>query len=138
PMLARWAVVDDDGRSVLDVRLREATTETVVLGVSALRTPARLQDWTMPKLEPLEVVGQVAVVGLLVEDRLQAESLVATGLLPIDTAALAQALPPSVFQAEPGAPTIRPVAAYSAPQGAYSLPALLGNPPPRARATTDL
>ena len=138
PNLARWAVVEEGGRKILDVRLREATTEPVVLAISALRTPASLQNWTMPKLEPLDVVGQVAVVGLLVEDRLQAASLVSTGLLPIDTAALTQALPASVFQAEPGAPTIRPVAAFYAPQGDYAFSAVVSEPAPRVRATTNL
>jgi hypothetical protein len=136
--LARWAVVQEDGRRILDVRFREATTDTVVLNVSALRSPARADDWTMPKLEPLDVVGQVAVVGLLVEDRLQAETLVASGLLAIDTEALTQALPASVFQAEPGAPTIRPVAAFYAPQGDFAFTAAIGKPAPNVRATTNL
>ena len=138
PNLARWAVVEEGGRKVLDVNLREATTDPVVLAISALRTPARLRDWTMPTLEPLDVVGQVAVVGLLVEDRLQAASLASTALLPIDTAALTQALPASVFQAEPGAPTIRPVAAFYAPQGDYTFSAVVSEPAPRVRATTNL
>ena len=40
----------------------------------------------MPRLEPLDVVGHVAVVGLLVEQPLRVQSLAAQGLIPIDAA----------------------------------------------------
>ena len=39
-----------------------------------------------------------AVVGLLVEDRLNTESLEAKGLIPIDTSVLARALPATIFR----------------------------------------
>ena len=98
PLLARWAVEKEPGRQVLAVRLREPTVQTVVLHLSASRTPPPLEKWTMPRLEPLDVVGQMAVVGLLVEDRLSAESIAATGLVGIDTSVLIQAIPPSVLR----------------------------------------
>ena len=41
-----------------------------MLNISAWRTPPTLEKWSLPHLEPLDVVGQVAVVGLLVEERL--------------------------------------------------------------------
>ena len=88
PLLARWDVQQEGGRKVLGVRLREQTTETVVLRIAAIRTPGRLEDWHAPRLEPLDVVGSVTVFGLLVEDRLKAESLAAEGLIPIDTSVL--------------------------------------------------
>ncbi|MFH1921372.1 MAG: hypothetical protein ABIP48_16025, partial [Planctomycetota bacterium] len=85
PMLARWAVEQDADARVLDVRLRDQTSETVVLNLSAVRTTRPPDDWTFPKLEPLDVLGQVAVLGLLVDRRLGAESIAAAGLIPIDT-----------------------------------------------------
>jgi len=42
PVLARWAVEQEGDARVLDVRLRELTTETVVLGLSAAKTAAPL------------------------------------------------------------------------------------------------
>jgi hypothetical protein len=111
PLLARWAIQDAAGRRVLQVTLREETTDTVVLNVSAVRTGAVPDGWALPHLEPLDVAGQVAVIGLLVEDRLKAESVAPEGLIPIDTAVLARALPPTVLAAEAGAAPVRPVVA---------------------------
>ena len=96
PQLARWAMETDGSQRVLDVRLREQTTETVVLNLSAVKTPPRLDDWTFPRLEPLDVVGQVAVVGLLVDQRLKAQSVTADALIPINTTVLRQAIPETV------------------------------------------
>lgn len=138
PALARWSTTIEGDRRVLEVRLRQETTDTVVLNIAALRTPARLDDWTFPDLEPLDVVGRAAVVGLLLEDRLQAENVAAAALLPIDAAVLAQALPASVFQAEPGAPQIRPVAAYYSADGRVDLAARFVRPPSRLRVTSNL
>ncbi len=123
---------------MLNVKLREQTTETVVLNVAAIRTPARLQDWHAPRLEPLDVVGGVAVLGLLVEDRLKAESLAATGLIPIDTSVLSQALPATALDAGPGSPALRAVAAWYAPQSEFTLAAQYQKPPPEMAVTTSL
>jgi hypothetical protein len=138
PLLARWLVEDADGKRVLDVKLREATTDTVVLTVAAIRTPARLDQWTLPHLEPLDVEGHVSVVGLLVEDRLKPEAIEQQGLIPIDNAVLAAALPATVFEAEAGAPQIRSAVAYYAPQSAYELKARFDKPPARLRVTSNL
>ena len=75
PLLARWDVETEAGRKIVNVRLREQTTDTVVLSIAAVKTPSQLKAWRMPRLEMLDVVGQVTVLGLLVEDQLKAESL---------------------------------------------------------------
>ena len=129
PLLSRWAMEAEGGRRVLDVRLREPTVETVVLGLSAVRMGPPPEKWTLPKIEPLEVVGQVAVVGLLVEDRLGAESIAAAGLVPIDLSVFQRAIPPTVLRAEPGAPPLRPTVAYYAPQAQFSLQGRFPRPP---------
>src|SRR6185436_834887 len=67
--------------------------------------------------------------GLLVDDRLKAEKIAATNLLPIDSAALASAIPASVLKAEPGAPVVRQVASYYAPAADYDLSASFVRPP---------
>ena len=81
PLLARWDIEEENGRRVLGVQLQEQTTETVVLSLSAIKTggPSEAapfpRAWRFPRLQPLDVVGQVAVVGVLVEQRLEARSI---------------------------------------------------------------
>ena len=132
PLLSRWEMKNEKQgeteRSVLEAVLREPTTESVVLEISASRSPPQFEKWTLPRLIPLDVAGQVAVVALLVEDRLQAAAIVPEGLLPIDAAVLATAIPATVFKAEPGAPTLRQVVSYYAPAGEYRLSAEITRP----------
>jgi hypothetical protein len=136
--LARWAMVTEAGRRILEVQLREETTDPVVLNLSAIRMAPKLDTWTLPTLEPLDVAGQVSVVCLALEDRLKAEAITTTGLVPIDTAVLEQAIPATVREAEPGAARLRPVVAYYAPQGTFSLAARIVKPPAGLRVTTSL
>ena len=133
PALSRWAVERGEGESrpVLACTLREPATETVVVNLSAVNNRGPAEAWSFPRIEPLEVVGQVAVVGVLAEDRLSVDSIAASGLIPVPNQALRDALPESVFRAEPGAPPVRPVVAYYAPQGAYHLAARFTRPPAR-------
>ncbi len=146
PLLARWDVEEENGRRVLRVQLQEQTTGTVRLNLSAIKTAAGSEaspfprSWRFPRLQPLDVVGQVAVVGLLVEQRLQARSIVADAeqLTPIDTAVLRRALPETIFHAEPGTPPLRPVVAYYAPQGEFNLTAEFDKPPAELAVTTNL
>ncbi|MCX5654318.1 MAG: hypothetical protein NTY65_06695, partial [Planctomycetota bacterium] len=138
PLLARWGVTAEGGRRIIDVQLREETAEKVVLAISAVRPAPNLEAWSFPRLEPLDVAGQAAVVGLLLEDRLKAEGVASDGLVPIDTSVLAQALPATVLAAEPGAVRIRPVVAYYAPQGTFSLAARFTKPPAKVLVTTSV
>ncbi|MBE3070919.1 MAG: hypothetical protein IMZ66_11855, partial [Planctomycetes bacterium] len=138
PNLSVWAIAKEGGRTILDVTLREETTDTVVLNLSAVRTAPDLAQWSLARFEPLDVVAHVAVVGLAVEDRLKAEAVVPQGLIAIDTSVLARALPATVLEAQPGAARIRPVVAYYAPQGAFALSARFVKPPAALRVTTNL
>lgn len=139
PTLSRWQVeANDEGERILDVALREPTTGTVVLNLAATNSVVSMADWKMPRLEPLDVANHVAVVGVLVEERLAFESVAPDGLIPINNAVLRQALPESVFVAEPGAPQVRPIAAYYAPQADYELSARFTKPPARVDATTAM
>ena len=121
--LSRWEVkADDKGRQILEAVLSEATTDATLIAISANRSPelaqdwlASLQKWKLPRLQPLDVAGEVAVVGLLVEDRLEPQELATKQLLPIDSPILTQAMPESIFRAEPGAPIVRHVATYYVP-----------------------
>ena len=138
PMVARWAIDADDQQRLLHVQLRQPTTETVVFTITAARAAPPLDDWRLPRFTPLDVAGQMSVVGLLLEDRLNAEAVEAQGLIPIDTNVLQQALPASVFIAEPGTAQIRPVVAYYAPQADLTLSARFVKPPARLHVVTNL
>ncbi len=75
PQLTHWSMESEGGRRILDVRLREQTTGTALITLSAVRTPSRLTDWTLPVIEPLDVTGQVSVLVLLLDRRLKVGSL---------------------------------------------------------------
>ena len=109
-LLARWEEkVQADGRKITGgdaPRTGQRSDRAAPRGqsLSGCERPtgcAALTDWKFPRLEPLDTAGHVAVIGLLVEDRLQPEKIVAANLLPIDSAALAAAIPASVLKAEP-------------------------------------
>ncbi len=117
PLLSHWAVEAEGEGQTLAVHLREQTSQTVVISLSATRTPSRLESWVLPELVPLDVAGEVAVVGVLLEEGLQAKALESERLIPIDTSVLTDAFPATLLRAEPGAPGLRPVAAFYAPTG---------------------
>jgi len=138
PLLSRWAVTPVAGGSQVQVFLREETTGTVVLALSALRTRPDLSAWQCPRLAAQDVVGQVAVVGVLLEDRLQLEAVSASGLMDIDSSVILNALPPSARLEDPGRPPLRAALAYYAPAGDYALSGRFAKPPPGLRVTSNL
>lgn len=138
PQMARWSVESNDGGRVLRIHLREQTAGLVVMSLSAIRSAPKLDAWSMPRLEPLDVEGQVSVVGLVLEDRLQARSVKTQGLIPVDTLVLTRALPASVFQAEPGSPRVRPIIAGYAPQRDFGISAGFHKPEAEVSVTTNL
>lgn len=137
-MLARWEVTPGKAPgegAILEAIMSEAITDTVVIDIAANRSVkladewlAALKTWKFPQLRPLDVAGQVFVVGLLSEDRLQPYGITTTDLVPIDAAVLATAIPASVLSAEPGAPTVRQVASFYAPSSSFSLAASFDKP----------
>ncbi|NLE37430.1 MAG: hypothetical protein GX621_05330, partial [Pirellulaceae bacterium] len=139
PELASWSVVaGDQGRRVLEVRLREATTENVVLSIVAESNDPKLDDWTLPCIAPLDVDGQVAVVGILVDPRLRPTMVTPEGLIPIDASVLQPALPASVEGTSHDEPPRTAVAAYYAAGKDFSVRARFDRPAARFEATTVL
>lgn len=137
PLLARWEVKKDAMPAVLEAILREPTTEPIVLAITATRSPPALEKWSLPRLVPLDVAGQVAVVGLLVEDRFDPQRITTGGLIPVDADTLSAAIPQSVFQAEPGAPTVRQTVSFYAPARDYQLSAEFARPPVELRIASS-
>ena len=115
PLLAQWVVQLKDGKQLLAVTLRKPARDIVAINIAATRAPVTIGAWKMPQLVVRGVSGQVAVVGLLAESRLQPLSFETRNLIQIDTDVLRNALPSSVFAAEPGAPTNPPVGCLLCP-----------------------
>jgi hypothetical protein len=138
PMLSRWDVAEEAGRKVANLRLREQTAEPVVLSIAAVRAPVPMKDWHFPRLEMLDVVSQVAILGLLVQEHWRAESLVPQDLVAIDASVLARAMPATLLRPEPGAAAVRAVAAYYAPQARYALAARFEKPQPEMTVTSGV
>lgn len=135
-LLSRWEEKNGDGRKVLETTLREPSSEQVVLHLTFNRSPSAdaawlvdLATWKFPRLEILDTAGHVAVLGLVVEDRLKLENIETSNLVPIDSTELARAIPASVLKAEPGAPVVRQVTSYYAPAGDYRMSAKFVRPP---------
>jgi len=138
PALSRWLIRREGQGQVLDVHLREDMTGVVVVSISAVRPSPNLDEWTLARFEPLDVVGHVAVAGLLLEERLKAHEVLATGLIPIDGSVLLRALPKTVVQPDAGEARIRPLVVYYAPQPDFSLSARFARQPARFAVTTSL
>ncbi|HBO45034.1 MAG TPA: hypothetical protein DD670_14115, partial [Planctomycetaceae bacterium] len=139
PELSSWSVVSrDEGGRVLEVRLREATTENVVLSIVAESNDPKLDDWTLPRIAPLDVDGQVAVVGILVDPRLGPTLISPEGLIPIDASVLQPAMPATTDGAGRDEPPLTAVAAYYAAGKDFSVRARFEKQAARFDATTVL
>ncbi len=153
PLLSRWDVEQTGDSRILNAWLREPTTETVVLNIAAIKTPSADQPWTFPRswefpaLRPVaeDVVGQVAVLGLLVEEYLQADSISGKEelLIPIDVEVLSRAMPASLFETQSGhllgiGPRLKAVVAYYAPQSDFTLSARIVRPEAKLAVTSNL
>lgn len=119
PLLSHWAVQGSGPERTLEVQLREPTTETVLITLSGVfaKSESRWADWSLPRFQPLDVAGEAAVVGLLLDNRLKIVTLTSEKLIPIDTNILNDALPPTLLSEEGNKPRLRAVAAFYAPIG---------------------
>ena len=123
PVLARWAM--DTETQTLTVDFREPVTGQCRLEISAIRTlPAgetTVGQWTFPLLKALDVASETAVVGLLTEQRFGIGEVRLQRLIPIEASTLTGAIPASAMEPAPGAPSLRFVAAWYAPQSDWKL-----------------
>lgn len=134
PLVSRWSVADN----ILTITLHEPATETVVIKLTASRMGSVPEKWEFPQLVPREVASHASVLGLLLEDRLQTQTLAPTALSAIDATVLLSAAPPSVLAAGPGLPAIRPVVAFYAPHDLGRLSATFAVPEPALQVATSI
>lgn len=138
PSVSRFEVTTGESSKILKVYLREATTDDVSLEIAAVRTKASIENWTFPKFVPLNTQGQVAIVGLLLEESLNLYEIASAKLIRLDNSLVAESLPPSVSDVEPGAPKIRIVGSFYAPNSAYDLSAKFLAPKKKIETTASL
>ncbi|MEZ6087614.1 MAG: hypothetical protein R3C05_06235 [Pirellulaceae bacterium] len=147
-LMSKFEVQEEEGRSILVVSLRSPTNETQVLNVTAERTSlvdakadastSADRQWNAPNWISLDTVASSAVVGVFLDRRLDVQGLQAEELIPIDTAIVASAIPEGLFDAQPGAPVVRPVAAYYAPQGEFEMSGMFRKSPAAVNVATHL
>ncbi|MBM4000820.1 MAG: hypothetical protein FJ297_14990 [Planctomycetes bacterium] len=136
--LSRWELASPaDGKRRLRVHLRAPSAEPMTIRLAGERVASSGADWRFPTIEVLDTAGSVAVLGLLVEDLLRVHDPVASGLVSIDRAILSHA-GTDAMPAETGIARSRPVLAYYAPQGSYSLTARFERPPATLDVVTSL
>ncbi len=104
----------------LVVKLRQPTRDPFVVSIVAGREQSNVGGWTLPIIRPIDVVGEVAVVGLLADVGLRSTKLESTGLIPIDHQFLLAAIPASM-SVSGSSSSLKVLAAFYAPQREYSI-----------------
>ena len=139
PTLARWSVEQQEGgNQVLTAKLRDFISEDTVLTITANRLAPEWKNWNFPQLQVQGVLSQTSVLGVLVERRLEVSGLDSTNLIRLNNGVLQTALPKSIFDPEPGAPPIRLLTTYYAPQLDFDLSADVQLPESQLHTTTNL
>ncbi|MEC7566164.1 MAG: hypothetical protein VX738_10815, partial [Planctomycetota bacterium] len=137
PGVSRWSVSEENDEQILTVHMRTPQTENLLVHITALRSAPATGSWQFPAMQPLDVMVSTGVVGVLADRRLAVNSLKAEGVISLDTGVLQRALPTSIFVVEPGAPLIRVLATYYAPQTDYSIKADIAQPENRTHVQTS-
>ncbi len=119
---------DNAGRRLM-VKLRQPTREPFVVSIIAGREQSNVGGWSVPIIRPIDVVGEVAVVGLLSDVGLKSTKLESTGLIPIDHQFLLAAIPASISVSGLSSSS-KVLAAFYAPQREYSITDSFSTPDP--------
>ncbi len=136
--LSRWEITEAEGERLLEILLRDEASGRVILHVSSIRMNPDLDNWTMPQIEPLDVIGHVAVIGMLAEESLKLRKIATEQLVSIDSTVLMQAIPQSFLTPDPGAAQVRALKAFYAPQRAFGLTGQFYRPASRLYATGNV
>lgn len=125
--VARWSA--DQGR--LSVAFRDDLTGSSTISIAGLRTGSPLGDWQFPVLRPLAVIGHSALLGVLLDDRLETRGTISAGLIAIPTALAADRL------TLPSDGRQRLVAFLYGPRGDFAFAASIVKPPAAFRVGTN-
>lgn len=120
-LLSQWSVEtgQNDKKATLNIELREATREDFVINVKTSRNQAALGTWTAEPLVPVDVAGQVTVVGIIADSTLLGSNLTSDAVIPIDYEFLLAAIPPTLEDSS--SDTFRIVGAFYSPQPDYKV-----------------
>lgn len=133
-LLSQWSVKKNaQNQATLTVGLREATREDFVVNIKAVSRSAPDNQWVASPLSPLNVAGQVSVIGVLADSQLVASNLKTQSIIPIDHEFLLEAIPPTLGATEPfsGTQSLNIVGAFYSPQPSYDLAIELTEPSPK-------
>ena len=120
-LLSQWSIrQDDQGSSVLVVKLREATREDFVLNLKAIQRETPRGQWKVDSLKPLNVAGQASVIGVVADPRLVAKEIKSDAVIPIDHEFLFDALPATFGQGESNK-TLDIIGAFYSPQEDFQI-----------------
>ncbi len=124
PHLARWTITAGEKSRVLNVQLREATKERVILRLVAERTGALKPTWSLSVVRPRDVEQHTGLIGVRLDEHWQYENPQPQGLLGVDVAALRDT-------SSNDSSSQRIVAAYYATSDQAQLVAQVRRPEPR-------
>ena len=137
PLVAKWRTSEQADEPILGVEFREPFAGQSTVQITAVLATSRTTNWEFPRLVPVDVSGQSAVVGVLLEDRLRTRASDESGLAPIDARLLVEGAPVEVLAAGPGVPRVRPVAAFYAPAENYAWKGSFDEIPAKLLASTN-
>lgn len=125
--VARWSA----DQRLLKVTFRDDLTGSCTLAVAGLHTGSPLGDWQFPVLRPQGVIGHSALLGILLDDRLETRGTTEQGLIAVSTALAADRLK------LPEAGRQRLVAFLYAPRAEFYLGARIVKPAAAFRVGTN-
>ncbi|MBT3288167.1 MAG: hypothetical protein HN380_12550, partial [Victivallales bacterium] len=109
--VAQWGAAD----GVLQVSFRGDLTGRTSVAITGLRMGSPLGEWSFPVVRPLDAMAHAAVLGVLLEDRLESRDMVSRALMHIRPERLGNRVPGQLDA------SVRLVALHYAPQAEFGL-----------------
>ncbi|QDV24369.1 hypothetical protein [Aureliella helgolandensis] len=129
--LSRWSIERTEERSVLVLQLQHPITTQTSFNVRLDRKRPQLGKWHMPEFSPQEVSDFRAVLGIVVEDKLQIANILPEELVPIDVDILSAALSTTLLAEQSSVSKRTAVAAFYTAGKPYAISAMLSPLAPR-------
>ncbi len=133
PLLARWIMVAEGERRILEVGMRETIADNAIIDIVGSRQNGHgittsAQPWSWPTVTPLDVDNHTSILSAWLENGIQARKISDSKLIALDHSQLQAKLPNSFLTDTSGRPAMRPFATYFAPAAEQSFTAELIKP----------